>query len=200
MKDHIIAHFKKSDPILFEYIAKVNVEDFTKHNDLFVSLCDEIISQQLSGKAAETIFQRFKKLFPNEEITAKTLSKIPEEAIRAAGCSWAKVRSLKDLADHVLTKKLHLEKLDTLADEEVIKELVQVKGIGPWTAEMFMMFTLGREDIFSHGDLGLKKAIQRMYGFKKEPTINQVEKLLKKWSPYKTYAARILWKSLDIKD
>jgi DNA-3-methyladenine glycosylase II len=100
----------------------------------------------------------------------------------------------------VLDKTIHLEKLDKLSNEEIIRELTQVKGIGPWTAEMFLMFSLKREDVFSHGDLGLRNAIQKIYGFKEKPTIQQVEKIIKKWSPYKTYACRILWKSLMIKE
>jgi len=199
MKKHIVEHFKKSDPILFEYIAKVDIGTFHKTEDLFESLCDEIISQQLSGKAASTIFDRFKKLFPDGKITPDKVLKMSDEKIREAGTSWAKVRSLKDLAEHVKTKKLDLEHLRQLPDEEVMKQLVQVKGIGPWTAEMFMMFTLEREDIYSHGDLGLKKAIQKIYGFKKEPTKQQVEKIITKWRPYRTVAAQILWKTLDLK-
>lgn len=199
MKKHVIEHFKKTDPVLHAYIEQVNIETFHKTDNLFESLCDEIISQQLSGKAAGTIFDRFKKLFPKGEITPEKLIKIPDEKIREAGTSWAKIRSLKDLADHVLTKKLDLDHLKNLPDEEVMKQLVQVKGIGPWTAEMFMMFTLEREDIFSHGDLGLRKAMQKMYGFNKEPTVKQIEKIVKKWRPYRSYGARILWKFLDIK-
>ena len=125
--------------------------------------------------------------------------KIPDQKIRDAGLSWAKVKYLKDLADKVKNKVIHLEKLDTLSNEEVITELTKVKGIGPWTAEMFLMFTLGREDVFSHGDLGLKNAIKKLYGFKKDPTRKQVEKIIARWTPYKTYACRILWKSLEIK-
>lgn len=199
MEKHIFEHFKKVDPLLHEFIEKVELATYKKNDNLFESLCDEIISQQLSGKAAETIFSRFKKLFFNKNITPEVLLKIPDEKIREAGTSWAKIRSLKDLAHHVISKKLNLEHLKNLPDEEVIKQLVQVKGIGPWTAEMFMMFTLGREDIFSHGDLGLKKAIQKIYGFKKEPTKEQMQKVAIKWCPYRTYACRILWKTLEIK-
>ena len=199
MDKHIVDHFKKADPILHAYFSKIELIPHKKSENLFHALTDEIISQQLSGKAAGTIFDRFKKLFPDENITPEKVMELPEEAIRGAGASWAKVRSLKSLAEHVLTKKLDLEHLESLPNAEVMNQLVQVKGIGPWTAEMFMMFTLGREDIFSHGDLGLKKAIQKIYSFKKEPTQKQIEKIVKKWSPYKTYGSRILWKVLDLK-
>jgi len=127
------------------------------------------------------------------------LLKLSDKKIRSCGTSNSKVSFLKDLAAKVLKNDLKLNKLDKLSDDLVIKELTKVKGIGPWTAEMFLMFTLGREDIFSHGDLGLKNAIKKLYKFKKEPTRKQIEKIVEIWKPYRTYASRILWKSLEIK-
>ena len=109
-----------------------------------------------------------------------------------------KVKYIKDLAQKTLDKTLDLSKLTNMTDGDVLTELTKVKGIGPWTAEMFLMFTLGREDVFSHGDLGLKNAIKKLYGFKKDPSKKQVEKIVNKWSPYRTFACRILWKSLEI--
>ncbi len=111
--------------------------------------------------------------------------------------SWSKVRFVRDLADKVSAKFIQLPQLAQLSNEEVITELTKVKGIGPWTAEMFLMFTLGREDVFSFGDLGLAKAIQKLYNLKQKPTRKQLEKITKKWSPYRTHAALVLWKSLD---
>lgn len=193
------AHFKKSDPILYGYCLRVTLEPPVAHHaDLFTELCDCIVSQQLSGRAASTIFGRFLDLFPKRKVTVPYLLTISDETLRACGTSWAKVRSLKDLAAKVATKKLDLKRLDTLPDDQVMAQLVQVKGIGPWTAEMFMMFALGREDIFSYGDLGLKNAIKKIYGYKKDPTPKQLEKIVSRWKPYRTHAARILWKSLDL--
>jgi DNA-3-methyladenine glycosylase II len=200
MDSKIVEHFKKNDPLLYSYIEKIEEITWRSEGNYFEDLCDHIISQQLSEKAGETIFRRFKKLFPSGKITAGKVLAIPDEKIREAGCSWAKIKSLKDLAQKVQDKIVDLEKLDTFSNEKVITELVQVRGIGPWTAEMFLMFSLKRDDVFSHGDLGLRNAIQRIYGFKDKPTVKQVEKIIKKWTPYKTYACRILWKSLMLKD
>ncbi|MBI3559512.1 DNA-3-methyladenine glycosylase 2 family protein, partial [Candidatus Gottesmanbacteria bacterium] len=108
-----------------------------------------------------------------------------------------KTRFIRDLAHQVLTKSVQLDQLAQLSDQDVIVELTKVKGIGPWTAEMFLMFTLGREDVFSYGDLGLRKAIKKLYGFKKDPTVKQMDKIVHKWKPFRSFAARILWKSLD---
>lgn len=199
MDKKIIEHFKKADLILYSIIEKVGISGPKVSDDYFYDLCEIIINQQLSDKAAATIFGRFKKLFLQEKITPKMLLKLSDKKIRSCGTSNSKVSFLKDLAAKVLKNDLKLNKLDKLSDDLVIKELTKVKGIGPWTAEMFLMFTLGREDIFSHGDLGLKNAIKKLYKFKKEPTRKQIEKIVEIWKPYRTYASRILWKSLEIK-
>ncbi len=196
---HIRDYFKKYDPKLFAYIEKIELGAFSPPRDLFAKLCDSIISQQLSGRAADTIYARLEKLFPKGKITAQGILKLSESKIRSCGTSGAKTRSLKDLALKVADGTIDLDTLGGLTDEEVIVELTKVKGIGPWTAEMFLMFALGREDVFSHGDLGLRKAIQKIYGFKNMPTRSQIERIVKKWSPYRTYASRVLWKSLEIK-
>jgi len=118
--------------------------------------------------------------------------------LRATGMSNAKARYVRNLAEEIVHGDLPISSLDSMTDEEVIDKLTKVKGIGPWTAEMFLMFTLGREDVFSFGDLGLKKAIIKIYGFKKDPARKQIEKIISRWSPYKTYASRILWASLEL--
>ncbi|MEK9143248.1 MAG: DNA-3-methyladenine glycosylase 2 family protein [Patescibacteria group bacterium] len=163
-----------------------------------MDLCDDIIGQQLSSKVADVLIVRFHKLFPGNRITPRAVLALSEETLRGTGMSWSKTRFIRDLAQHVLTKSIQLDQLAKLSDQDVIKELTKVKGIGPWTAEMFLMFTLGREDVFSYGDLGLRNAIKKLYGFKKDPTIKQMEKIVNKWKPYRTYAARILWKSLEL--
>lgn len=198
MHKRIKRHFQTVDPVLFSLLDKIKPFELTKYNDYFVSLCREIIGQQLAGKAADAIYVRFLKLFPKGRVTPGRLLKIPDEKIRAIGPSWSKVGYIKDLAIKIVEKKVNLSRVASLSDEEVMKELTQVKGIGPWTAQMFLMFTLGREDIFSYGDLGLRRAIQKLYNFKKEPGVKQMEKLVIKWKPYRTYAARILWASLEI--
>lgn len=196
---HIYNHFKTADPTLFAVLQKIGeIEHLALRNtsDYFVALCDEIVSQQLSGKVADVIFQRFKKLFPKEQISAKGVLQLTHEQLRKVGMSNAKTRYIKDLAEKVENKEVHLEKLAFLENEEVIAELTKIKGIGRWTAEMFLMFTLGREDIFSHGDLGLKNAMKKLYNLE-NPTKEAVEMITIKWSPYRTYACRVLWRSLE---
>lgn len=197
MKD-ALKHFKKTDPILYAVAVKIKLEDHPKPDDYFVDLVDSIISQQLSGKAAATIFGRFKKLFPREEITAKQLLKIPDEKIREAGISYSKIKYIKGIAEAVINKQINLNDLDKLSDEEVILELVKLKGVGNWTAEMFLMFTLGRPDIFSAGDLGLQNAMIKLYKLDAKPKKEILIEISQKWSPYRTTASRILWKSLEL--
>lgn len=192
-------HLQNVDSKLYGYIEKNPLIPLRKSRNFFSELCDTIISQQLSGKAAATIFGRFKNLFPKKNITAQALFNIPDEKIRECGASWAKVRSLKDLAAKVDNKTVNLDKLDHMSNEDVINTLVQIKGIGPWSAEMFLIFALGREDVFSFGDLGLKKGIIKVYGLKEEPSIKQIEMIVSRWKPYRTYASRVLWKSLELK-
>jgi DNA-3-methyladenine glycosylase II len=202
MDKKIIEHFKKVDSQLHALIAKIEtLEQWHRkhHLDYFIELCGNIIGQQLSGKAADTIFARFEKLFDGKKISPENVLNIPDQKLRDVGMSWSKVKYVKDLAQKISDNELKLEELDNLKDEEVIKSLTKVKGIGPWTAEMFLMFTLGREDVFSHGDLGLKNAMKKLYKLKKEPARKQIEKIVEKWKPYRSYASRILWKSLEIK-
>lgn len=200
MTKNALSHFRTVDPILFSVAQTVTLEahPLRSPNLYFVSLCSEIIGQQLSSKVADVLFDRFRKLFSRRKITPRAVLKMSEETLRTTGMSWSKTRFIRNLAQHVLTKSIQLTKLAKLSDQDVIRELTKVKGIGPWTAEMFLMFTLSREDVFSYGDLGLKKAIKKIYGFKKDPTVRQMEKIVNKWKPYRTYAARILWKSLEL--
>ena len=199
MTKKIKDHLKKNDPILFSYIEKIELSELKPVEDLFSDLCESIICQQLSDKAGSTIFGRFKKLFPQEKITTDKLLKLSKEKIRSCGTSYSKIKALKDLAFKIKKKELNLKDLRNSSNEKVIKELIKVWGIGQWTAEMFLMFALGREDIFSHGDLGLRNAIIKIYNLKESSSKEKIEKIVEKWIPYRTYACRILWKSLSIK-
>ncbi len=152
----------------------------------FEDLVNAICSQQLSGKAAETIFRRVKKLLV--KITPKDILSKADQELRSCGLSWQKVSYIKDLAEHVVSDKLKVESLNTLSDEEVIKELVAVKGIGRWTAEMFLMFSLSRPDILPKDDLGINKALKNL-------KIKLID--AKKWKPYRTIASWYLWRSLE---
>ena len=199
MKDKALLHFKKVDPKLYEVSLQVQLNEQVKPEDYFVDLVDSIISQQLSGKAAATIFGRFKKLFSNGQITVSKLIKLDDEQIRQAGISYSKIKYIKGIAEEIKNKKLNLENLENLTDGEVIEELIKLKGVGVWTAEMFLMFTLQRDDIFSAGDLGLQNAMIKLYKLKDKPSKEVLIKLSNKWSPHRTFASRILWRSLELK-
>ena len=194
MKQEVRRHFKKVDPILFRAIEQVGeLEDIApqKSSEYFNSLCREIVAQQLGSGAVDAIVGRFNNLFPQKKPKPSYIVSIQEEELRKCGMSWAKARYIKDLAQKVITREVVLSKLSSLSDEEVIIELTKIKGIGPWTAEMFLMFSLGREDVFSFGDLGLKNAMKQLYGQKKQ------EPIVARWSPYRSFASRILWKLVD---
>ena len=191
-----LAHFKTAAPILFEVSLNIEPFELEIHPNPLLRLMRSIIGQQLSLTAARSIFNRFEELFDKKEITPARLIKISPEKLRAAGLSYQKISYLKDLAQKVVNNELALDKFGELESKIIIEELIKIKGIGQWTAEMFLMFSLGRPDVFSFGDLGLQNAIKQTYKLKNKPTLKQMEKLSKKWAPYRTYAARILWASL----
>lgn len=196
--EKVILHLKRADPLLASYLDCIEFPTVGKSDSYFSDLMDAIVSQQLSEKAGATIFARFEALFPDKNITPEFLLTIPDETVRAVGPSWSKISYMKNIATAVVTGTLRIHELDGMDDEDVIAELTKIKGVGRWTAEMFLMFSLGREDVFSPGDLGLRRAIQKIYKIKKEPTPRQLEKITKKWIPYRTYACRILWKTLSL--
>jgi DNA-3-methyladenine glycosylase II len=201
MEKHVLEHFQKNDPSLYEVALKVEhliKTQISEEENFLHDLCDHIISQQLAGAASETIFNRFKALFKNKKITPQKILDLPDEKLRSVGLSGAKTKYIKDLAKKVFEGELVLEELPKLTNEQVIAELTKVKGIGKWTAEMFLMFNLGREDVFSYGDLGLMNAIIRLYKIEGKPTKDQLEKLEENWKPYRSFASRILWKSLTL--
>lgn len=197
MFEKAILHFKSSDPILYSVSRNFEPLELAPWPDPFFRLARAIVGQQLSVKAARTIFERFENLFEQKKIKPKRLLKIHDDNLRACGISYQKISYLKDLARKVLDKKVHLNKLSDMPNEVVIEELIRIRGIGVWTAEMFLMFSLGRPDVFSFGDLGLQNAIKKLYKLNGKPTIKQMEKLSKKWIPYRTYAAMVLWRTLD---
>jgi DNA-3-methyladenine glycosylase II len=200
-KKKIISHFEKVDKKIYKIIKKLNFNKWKKvikkDKDYFSGLTRSIISQQLSDKASSTIISRFEKLFPNEKINPKHVLKLSDKKLRSVGMSFAKASFIKDLSHKYLNKEVDFKNIKKMSDEKVAEQLLQVKGIGPWTVEMFLMFSLFRPNIFSHSDAGLKRAIKNLYGFKKEPSKSQVEKIVFKWHPYKTYGCFALWEILD---
>ncbi len=197
MKTGIIKHFEKVDEKMAKLAGEIELEDLVKADNYLSQLCREIMGQQLSGKVAVVIFERFKKLFDGEQIEAEAILNFSEGEIRAVGMAYSKVRSLKDLAGKIISGEVELKRFDDLPDQVVKEELVKVKGIGPWTAEMFLIFTLRRPDVFSPLDLGLRKGIQKLFGMEKMPTPIEAEEIAKKWSPYRSFACRLLWRSLN---
>lgn len=195
MFEKAVHHFKKADPLLYELAKSIDPFVLEKSQNHFIRLVRAIVGQQLSVKAATTIFGRFEKLF-KKEINAKDILSLKDDEIRACGISYPKIKYIKDLAQKVHDKELLLDTFEEADEETIITNLTKVKGIGTWSAEMFLMFALARPDVFSAKDQGLKNAMSRLYGLK-NPSENELIKLSEKWSPYKTYACRILWESLD---
>jgi len=202
MNSQIIQHFKKKDPILHSYLKQVGpIEDLRGDlpKNYFFRICKEIVGQQLSSKAGRAIFSRFKNVFSKGIVCPEAVLATPHETLRDSGISHAKARYIRNLAEAVAGKELDFKSFKKLDNEQIIKQLTKVKGIGHWTAQMFLMFTMGREDVFSPGDLGLRKAIKKVYKFKKEPSPKQIEKIVSQWSPYKTYGCLALWQVMDLK-
>lgn len=162
----------------------------------FWQLCESILGQQLSEKVAPQIISRVRKTL-SEQLTPEQVISTDTELLRAAGVSYAKISYLKNVAEAWLSRSVEPHHLSTLADEEVISQLTQIKGVGRWTAEMFLIFTLGRPDIFSTGDYGLRRAILLAYQLPPETTAAQLNELANQWAPHRSLASRILWKSLD---
>jgi DNA-3-methyladenine glycosylase II len=195
MYEDALKHFKKVDPLLYEVAESIDPIVLEKTSESFVRLVRAIVGQQLSVKAASTIFGRFEKLF-KKKINAVDILKLKDDDIRACGISYPKIEYIKDLSEKVHTKELILESFENADEETIIENLTKVKGIGIWSAEMFLMFALAKPDVFSVGDLGLKNAMIKLYGLK-NPSKEKLIKISQKWSPYRTYACRILWQSLD---
>lgn len=164
--------------------------------DAYGALLRAIVGQQLSTKAARTIYLRVLERFGGATPSPEQLLAAPEADLRAAGLSGRKVGYVRDLAAHVLSGELELDRLEELPDEEVIAEIVAVRGLGRWTAEMFLLFHLERPDVLSGGDLGIRKAIQVEYGLEEMPTPTRVIEIGEAWRPHRSLASLYLWESL----
>lgn len=188
----------QQDPILAAIIEKHGVLEETEEvRDVFTHLVQQIIGQQLSGKAADTIEGRFRSMLKEKDpFSPSEILTLDDEAIRKAGLSYSKIKYIKGLAQAVKSGELDLTIIDKLSDEEVVIHLTKIKGIGKWTAEMTLMFTLRRPDVFSLGDNGLVSAISKLYGVDKKD-LKAIEQISLRWKPYRTYASRYLWKSLE---
>jgi DNA-3-methyladenine glycosylase II len=193
-----IHHLRKSDPVLSVIIKSVGSYKMNYDDPAFASLAEAIVYQQLHGKAAATIFKRLTDL-TGLPLTPQGILKLSEEQMRGAGLSKQKLSYLRDLAAKAASGEVDFAKLPDLPDDEVIKELTKIKGIGVWTAQMFLMFSLRRPNVLPTGDLGIQMAIRKHYRKRKLPKPAQMEKIAKCWEPYRSVACWYLWRSLDIK-
>jgi DNA-3-methyladenine glycosylase II len=188
----------RRDPILAALIKKHGACGLAaaQRADHFTALVRAITGQQLSTKAAATIFGRLSALMP-DGMTPEGLTAVTDEQLRAVGMSRQKGAYFRDLCEKVLSGALPLQSLDAMSDEEVIGALTQVKGIGRWSAEMFLMFRLHRPDVLPVDDLGIVNAVRNVYRLRKKPTADRIRKIGEAWRPYRSVASWYLWRSLD---
>lgn len=191
-----IGHLKKSDPIMSEIIGRIGRCDVRSMPNTFESLARIIAGQQLSSKAADSIFGRVKALNGTKPLSPSVILKLGEEQLRGAGLSNAKTRSIRDLAAHVNSRKLQIKKLEAMETDAVIAKITAVKGMGPWSAEMYLMFVLNRHDVFPIRDLGIRKAMMLHYG--RRISEKRMLKIAEAWRPYRTVASLYLWRSLEV--
>ncbi len=196
-----VAALRAADPVMRAVIDEVGDPGDPRRgrpDDRYGALVRAIVGQQLSTRAARAIYGRLLDRFGGRPPTPQeVLADDPDELRAAAGLSHAKVRYLRSLAEHVVDGSLALDRLDDLPDEEVIRELVAIKGIGLWSAHLFLMFTLGRPDVVASGDLGIRRAVMLRYGLTMMPTAAQVEEIAERWRPHRTLASLFLWESLN---
>jgi len=198
----IVAQLSAADPVMARLIEEhgaVVRRDLKRERpgDAYGALLRSIVGQQLSTKAARTIYGRMLELFDGHAPTPKQLLAVDPDEIRAAGLSRPKINYLRDLAQHVEDGELELDRLHELPDEDVIDQLTAVKGIGEWSAHMFLMFHLGCPDVLPVGDQGIRNAVRVQYRLRKLPDPKRLERIAKPWRPYRTLACLYLWSSLD---
>lgn len=193
-------HLSANDPVMARLVKTFGPPDIKPHTNYYQELVDSIIGQQLSVKAAATIRGRFYALFGGNKLPKpeQIISKSVEE-LRTAGLSNAKASYVQDLAHHILEGKIKFDKIDSLSNDEVAAELIAVKGVGEWTAHMFMMFAMGRLDILPVGDLGIKNGMIKLYNLRTPPTAEEIRDIATKnsWHPYESVASWYVWQSLD---
>jgi DNA-3-methyladenine glycosylase II len=193
-----VNHLKKSDPVLRAIIERVGPCRMEFGDPTFHSVAETIIYQQLNGNAAVTIFKRFTDA-AGLPVTPDGILKLSDAQLRAVGLSKQKSSYVRDLAEKTKAGLLDFSRLHEQTDDEVIQHLTQVKGVGVWTAHMFLMFTLRRQNILPTGDYGVQAAMKKHYRKRKLPKPKDMEKIAKVWSPYRSIACWYLWRSLDIK-
>jgi DNA-3-methyladenine glycosylase II len=192
-----ILHLKKADPVLRAVIDRVGAYRIEYRDPSFETLVRSIVYQQLSGKVAKVIFGRLAEALPGRKLSPQAILKLTPARMRKCGLSKQKTAYIRDLARKTARGELSFEALPELADEQVIEHLTQVKGIGVWTAHMFLMFALERPNVLPTGDLGIRSAIRKAYGLEDLPHPQQIEELATSWHPYCSVASWYLWRSLE---
>jgi DNA-3-methyladenine glycosylase II len=192
-----VDHICSVDSKFRRLVEKHGIIEFTTTQTFFESLVESIISQQLNGAVATSIFTKLKTSLGSETIEPKELHAFSVTKMKRAGVSPQKIRYLKALSARVLSGKLDLDGLRNLPDDEVVRILDEVKGIGPWTAHMFLLFTLGRSDVLPVDDLGIQNSIRFMYSLRKRPNSERIRKIAKEWHPYCSVASLYMWRAVD---
>jgi len=193
-----VAELSLLDPALGKLITQCGPIEIPLQEDYFLSIASAIVGQQLSNRVAEVLWSRLIEL-SEKPMSPEGILFLEDEALRQIGISYSKIKYLKALATAVTEKTLDLNQLHLFDDEEVIRQLTSVKGIGPWTAEMFLIFSMGRLDVFSVGDGGLQRAVKWLYGLEEVPGKEELLRISSMWKPYRTIAALYLWRALDDK-
>lgn len=192
-----INHLRQSDPVLSSIIERVGAYKITYREPTFEALARAIVFQQLNGKAARTIYGRLEEA-AGGKVTPEAIQNLSVGEMRRAGLSKQKIGYIRDLAEHALSGKVDFARLPEMSDEEVITALTDIKGVGVWTAQMFLIFALRRPNILATGDLGVRSAIKRYYQKRSLPKPAHIERLAANWHPYCSVACWYLWRSMDL--
>ena len=195
--DKAIRHLRAADPVMRDLIRKTGRIQLKLHRDRFRALASAIISQQISGKAAASIKARLMQRVAPERLSPENLSRLTKEELRLVGVSNQKATYLLDLAARVQRGEVQLGQMARMRDDQIIESLTQIKGIGVWTAQMFLIFSLGRLDVFPHGDLGIRSAMKNLYGLDELPDKDASHRIAEPWRPYASIASWYCWRSLE---
>ena len=193
-----VLSLKKSDPDLKPLFNAFQIEDLTPETNYFQSLTRSIIYQQLSGKAAKTISDRFIALYEEKDYPSPNdILNTNHKTLRSVGLSNAKANYIKNISQAFLDGTVDYKNLNNFSDDEIMNQLITIKGVGPWTAQMFLIFTLNRPDIFPLGDLGVQKGFQKYFKLEKIPTLDIMEKRAEQWKPFRTVVSLYIWRVID---
>jgi DNA-3-methyladenine glycosylase II len=193
----ILQHFDKRDLLMAGVIRRIGAFKLSRNRNYFLVLCKAIIGQQISTRAAESISHRFGNLFAGVRATPERVQGLPEKRLREVGLSKQKARYMKDLSAKFLDGSIRSHRIPYLENTEIIQQLTRVYGIGPWTAEMFLIFSLNRLDVLPVGDLGLRAGLKKIYNMRALPTPDRMRALGKKWHPFETVGTWYTWRTLD---